>query len=59
MKPIREPFQVLVFPFKKLQSRIEYLALKRNDLGAWQGVAGEGEETPAEAAFSELSRKAA
>ena len=56
MKPTRKPFQVLAFPFKKLQNRIEYLVLRRNDSGAWQGVAGggEGEETPAEAASREL-----
>lgn len=56
MKPDRRPFQVLVFPFKKMQDRTEYLVLKREDLGVWQGVAGggEGEETPIEAAYREL-----
>jgi dATP pyrophosphohydrolase len=56
METTREPFQVLVFPFRKMPLRVEYLVLKRRDSGAWQGVAGGGEngETPAEAAAREL-----
>lgn len=56
MKSTRRPFQVLVFPFKKMQNRTEYLVLKRKDSGVWQGVAGggEGEESPTETACREL-----
>ena len=43
MESTRSPSQILVFPFRRMQDRIEYLVLKRSDLGIWQGVAGGGE----------------
>ncbi|MGI6217330.1 MAG: NUDIX hydrolase [Coriobacteriales bacterium] len=56
MESSRSPFQVLIFPFRRMQDRIECLVLKRSDLGIWQGVAGggENEESPKEAASREL-----
>lgn len=51
----RAPFQVLVIPFRRDADRITYAVLRREDLGAWQAVAGGGEsgETPAQAAARE------
>lgn len=51
----RAPFQVLVFPYRKVGDDFEYALLKRSDNGYWQAVAGGGEdsETPLEAAMRE------
>ena len=52
----RAPFQVLVYPYRRLNNdRFEYALMKRADDGTWQGVAGGGEddERPAEAARRE------
>jgi len=52
----RAPFQILVFPFRSLEAGlIEYALFERADNGAWQGIAGGGEdnETPVEAAKRE------
>jgi len=51
----RAPFQVLVIPFRRDAGHIEYAVLRRDDLGAWQAVAGGGEtgETAAQAATRE------
>ena len=51
----RAPFQVLVYPYRKMGDDFEYALLKRSDEGFWQGVAGGGEnkETPIEAARRE------
>ena len=52
----RTPFQVLVFPYRKLDSsEFEYAILRRADAGYWHVVAGGGEadETPMEAAKRE------
>lgn len=52
---MRTPFQVLIIPFRLTDEKYEYAALKREDLGVWQAVAGGGEnnETPLQAARRE------
>jgi dATP pyrophosphohydrolase len=53
---VRAPFQVLVFPYRKLGSKVvEYAIMRRADEGYWHTVAGGGEdeETPLEAAKRE------
>ncbi|HEY4175668.1 MAG TPA: NUDIX domain-containing protein [Kofleriaceae bacterium] len=57
----RAPFQVVVFPFRRRAIGFEYAVLQRSDNGAWQGVAGGGEdnETPTEAARRESEEEAA
>src|SRR5881628_3606935 len=56
----RAPFQVLVFPFRREAGRLEYAIFRRADIGAWQGIAGGGEddETPIEAAIREAREEA-
>ena len=58
---MRAPYQVLVFPFMKIDSNtIEYAIFKRSDLpDSWQAIAGGGEdkETPEEAARRELQEE--
>jgi len=56
----RAPFQVLIFPFHRTDSNLEYAIFRRADAGYWQGVAGggEGEETPLEAARREAKEEA-
>lgn|SRR5262245_56719888 len=52
----RAPFQVLVFPYRKISDdAYEYALLKRSDAGWWQAIAGGGEnnEKPLEAAKRE------
>jgi dATP pyrophosphohydrolase len=52
----RAPFQVLVFPYRKIGEDVfEYALLRRSDEGFWQAIAGGGEngETPLEAARRE------
>jgi len=52
----RAPFQILVFPYRKVNnSDFEYAILRRADGGYWHSVAGGGEddETPLEAAKRE------
>lgn len=52
----RAPFQVLIYPYRKIgDEQIEYALLKRTDAGYWQAIAGGGEdaETPLEAARRE------
>lgn len=53
---MREPFQVLVVPYRRLGSEVQFLLLKRADSEAWQFVAGGGEagEVPIDAARREL-----
>ena len=55
----RTMFQVLIIPFRRTAAGIEYAALKRSDCGAWQGVAGGGEdnESAAEAALREVAEE--
>jgi dATP pyrophosphohydrolase len=53
---VRAPFQVLVFPYRKVDdSDFEYAILRRSDEGYWHTVAGGGEdkEIPLEAAKRE------
>lgn len=52
---MRAPFQVLVIPFRRRPSGIEYAVLRRADIGWWQFVSGGGEddETPLQAAERE------
>lgn len=57
----RAPFQVLVLPFRMLDSgEVEYALLRRGDTGYWQGIAGGGEdaETPEQAARREAAEEA-
>lgn len=51
----RAPFQVLVLLRRPGAEETEYLVLKRSGTGAWQGIAGGGEndESPREAAARE------
>ena len=57
---MRSPFQILVIPFRKGNSAIEYAVLKRSDAGYWQFIAGGGEdnETPEQAARREALEEA-
>lgn len=56
----RAPFQVLVFLRRVINDEIEYLLLRRADSGAWQGIAGGGEddEGPEDAAIRETLEEA-
>jgi len=56
----RAPFQVLVYPYRKVHDDFEYALLKRSDAGYWQPIAGGGEdnETPLEAAGRETYEEA-
>jgi dATP pyrophosphohydrolase len=52
----RAPFQVLVYPYRKVENgQIEYALMRRSDAGYWQAIAGGGEdeEKPLEAARRE------
>lgn len=52
---MRAPFQILVIPFRRTASGLEFAVLKRSDAGWWQFVAGGGEddERPIQAAERE------
>ena len=57
----RAPFQVLVYPYRKIDdNEYEYALLKRSDAGWWQAIAGGGEddETPIETAKREAYEEA-
>ena len=57
----RQPFQVLIFPYRLTPSEdLLYAVFRRGDLGAWQGLAGggEGDETPEGAARREALEEA-
>ena len=56
----RSPFQVLVFPFRRCEGRIEYAVFSRSDSECWQGIAGGGEdeEVPLAAARREAREEA-
>jgi len=58
---LRAPFQVVIFPFRRVSQAIEVAVFRRSDLGIWQGLAGggEGDETPVEAARREAFEEAA
>jgi dihydroneopterin triphosphate diphosphatase len=51
----RAPFQILVVPFRRVDERIEFAVLHRQDMDVWQAVAGGGEsgESPQQAAARE------
>ncbi len=52
---MRMPFQVLVIPFRRTATGVEFAVLKRSDADWWHFVAGGGEEgeTPLDAARRE------
>jgi len=57
----RAPFQVLVYPYRKIRDGgFEYALFKRSDTGYWQAIAGGGEnnETSLEAAKREAYEEA-
>lgn len=41
---MRDNYQILAIPYRKMDNKIEYAILKRKDMDVWQGVAGGGEE---------------
>ncbi|MFF7094705.1 NUDIX pyrophosphatase [Streptomyces rubradiris] len=51
----RAPFQILVVPFRRVGEQVEFAVLRRQDMDAWQAVAGGGEsgESPQQAAARE------
>jgi|ERR1017187_9143313 dATP pyrophosphohydrolase len=55
----RVPFQILVFPYRRVGDRFEFGLFKRADDGNWQGIAGGGEdrETPLQAAIRETQEE--
>ncbi len=57
---MRQPYQVLVFPYILTEKGYEYAIFKRKDLEVWQGIAGGGEEgeTPPETARREAYEEA-
>ncbi len=56
---MRAPFQILVIPFRRTATGLEFAVLKRSDADYWQFVAGGGEdgETPIEAAQRETQEE--
>jgi dATP pyrophosphohydrolase len=56
---MRAPFQVLVIPYRRVETGIEYAVLRRHDSGFWQFVAGGGEdrESPRDAALRETKEE--
>ncbi len=58
-KPMRAPFQVLVFPYQILNEQPRYLIGKRSDNGVWQAISGGGEDSESilEAAKRELEEE--
>lgn len=57
---MRQPYQVLIFPYKKEKEKIVYAIFLREDLKVWQGIAGgvEENETPLLAAKRESLEEA-
>ena len=58
---VRAPFQVLVYPYRRIDDdRYEYALFRRADEGWWQAISGGGEddETPLEAAKREAYEEA-
>jgi dATP pyrophosphohydrolase len=55
----RAPFQILVFPYRRIGDKFEFALFKRADDGDWQGIAGGGEdrETPLQAAIREAQEE--
>lgn len=56
----RASFQILVLPYRRTATTLEYAVLRRSDYLCWQGIAGGGEddETPLEAARREALEEA-
>jgi dATP pyrophosphohydrolase len=56
---MRAPFQVLVLPYRKTPSGLEYAILRQSDSGYWEFVSGGGEDTekPFEAAKRETEEE--
>lgn len=59
MPMTRQPRNVVVYPFVRLESSPLFLLLRRSDNGVWQGVAGgvEGVESASDAALRELQEE--
>jgi|SRR5688572_2648099 len=57
---MRQPFQILVIPFRRVHCGFEFAALRRSDGDYWQGIAGGGEdgESPEDAAKREADEEA-
>jgi dATP pyrophosphohydrolase len=57
---VRAPFQVVVLPFRVSPGARRYAVFRRSDDGAWQWIAGGGEdsETPLQAARREAVEEA-
>jgi len=57
---MRQPYQILLFPYTKTAKGYLYAIFKRKDLNFWQGISGGGEnkETPIEAAKREAFEEA-
>lgn len=53
---MRKPYQVLVFPYKKIEGEFKYAIFLREDLKVWQGIAGGGES--GETALASAKREA-
>lgn len=41
---MREPYQVLVFPYSISDKGLEYAIIRRSDVGYWQAISGGGED---------------
>lgn len=56
---MRSPFQILMIPFRRTETRLEFAVLRRSEEGWWQFVAdgGEEEETPIQAALRETGEE--
>lgn len=57
---MRAPYQVLVIPYRRMPTGVEFAVLRRRDSGDWQFVSGGGEdgESPIEAAQREMREEA-
>ena len=56
---MRAPFQILIIPFRRTATGVEFAVFKRSDDDYWQFVAGGGEddETPLQAAQREMEEE--
>lgn len=41
---MRQPYETLIFPYKKEKNEIKYTIFLRDDMRVWQGICGGGEE---------------
>lgn len=57
---MRQPFQILVMPFRRTNNGFEFAVFRRSDGDYWQGIAGggEGDESPEDAAKREAGEEA-